>query len=275
MRKIGILYHPYNKSAFLFAEKAIQLLVEKDISAWMCSAWDESTARIKMNGTELLLSIGGDGTILRAVQIAISGDIPITGINMGNLGFMTEFKQEEAIEGIFDIVNGKGWLDRRAMLEIQIEGDTKKYFALNDVVLARGSVARTVTIETEIDDLPFTTYKADGVILSTATGSTGYSLSAGGPILHPSSHDIVMIPILPHLSMAYSMVLPQLTGVKLTIKTLLEGTLSIDGHTNLTVSGDTAIKVKSSDKTTGFLRIKPQDSFYSTLEDKLKRKQTA
>jgi NAD+ kinase len=125
-----------------------------------------------------------------------------------------------------------------------------------------------------IDDEPFTTYRADGVILSTATGSTGYSLAAGGPILHPASDDFILAPALPHLSLTYSMVLSAATNVTLLIKTSFPATLSIDGHTNLTVSGDTEIRVKHSPKTTGFLRIKPKNAFYNTLEQKLKGKRT-
>jgi NAD+ kinase len=275
MKNIGILYHPLNSSARSVAEDLKSTLSGNGISTWSCSAWDEAAASCLIDGTDLLLSIGGDGTILHAAQIALGNSIPITGINMGNLGFMTEFSVSEAKTGIFEIIAGKGWLDKRAMLEAVVPGqDRPVYYALNDIVLARGAVARMVSIKTELDDVPFITYRADGVILSTATGSTGYSLAAGGPILDPASTDFVMTPVLTHLSLPYSMVLPAATKVKLLIKTPFPATLNIDGHTNLTVSGDTEITVKRSDKNTGFLRIKPKNNFYNTLEQKLKGKQT-
>lgn len=275
MKKIGILYHPLNESACTFADELKAMLSEKNISVWSCSAWDEAGASRRTAGTDLILSIGGDGTILHAAQVALGLSIPIAGINMGNLGFMTEFTADEAKTGVLKIIDGKGWLDRRAMLETAVPGQNKPvYYALNDIVLARGSVARMVSIETTIDGVSFTTYRADGVILSTATGSTGYSLSAGGPILHPASSDFVLIPMLPHLGLPYSMVLPATATVKLLIRTSFPATLNIDGHTNLTVPGDIEIMVKRSLKTTGFLRIKPKNYFYNTLEQRLKGKQT-
>jgi NAD+ kinase len=275
MKKIGILFHPLNESACTLAKELGYILSENGFSVWLCSAWDEADAKKQSDGTELILSVGGDGTILRAAQVALSGRIPITGINMGKLGFMTELKADEAKTKIFELVNGDGWFDERAMLEVSLPGqDRTAYHALNDIVLARGSVVRIVSIETFIDGELFTTYRADGVILSTATGSTGYSLAAGGPILHPASGDFILLPILPHLSHAHSLVLPASTGIRLVIKTSFPATLSIDGHTNLTVPGDTGIDIKRSSYTTRFLRTHPQNSFYSTLEQKLKGKQT-
>ena len=145
-------------------------------------AWDESEAKNQLDGTELLLSVGGDGTILRAAQVALATDIPITGINMGNLGFMTELSSDEAKTRVHELLEGKGWLDERAMLEVELPPgyEPRSYSALNDIVLARGQVVKTIPIEAQINGEVFTTYRADGVILSTPTGSTGYSLAAGG-----------------------------------------------------------------------------------------------
>jgi NAD+ kinase len=277
MNKIGILYHPLSESARTLAEHLQKVLMHKGKSAWSCSALDETTAIKRLNGTELILSVGGDGTILRAAQVALTGQIPITGINMGNLGFMTEMTANEAETGLFDILEGKGWLDERAMLEAglkQENGSNGTYYALNDVVLARGNVVRIVSIEAEINGENFTTYRADGVILSTATGSTGYSLSAGGPILHHGAREILLTPLLSHLSPAYSLVLPGEAIVRLVIKTLVPGTLSIDGHINLEVKDNAIITIKQSKHVTKFLRLHAKDSFYSTLEQKLKGKQS-
>jgi len=144
---------------------------------------------------------------------------------------------------------------------------------LNDVVVARGAVARVVYVEASIDGEPLTTYKADGVIVATATGSTGYSLAAGGPILHPQAKEFLLLPILPHLSLTYTLVLPSTTVVKLRISTAHEATLSIDGHINLSLSSSAIITVKRSSSTAQFLRIHPETSFYSSLERRLKGKQ--
>lgn len=278
MKKIGILYHPMNESAHALATELKDFLLTRGIAAWLCSAWEETSARCQLDGTELILSVGGDGTILRAAQVA--GNIPITGINMGNLGFMTELKAEEAETKLIDLLEGRGWLDERAMLETEMspehgpEGAPRVYYALNDIVLARGNIVRLVTIDTSINDEHFATYRADGLILATATGSTGYSLAAGGPILYPQASEFVLTPILPHLSPSYSLVLPSATVVKLSLKAAFPATLSIDGHINLPVNGGITITVKRSSQSIRFLRVHPKTSFYHTLEQKLKGKQT-
>jgi NAD+ kinase len=280
MKKVGILYHPLNESARTLAEELKRFLPTRGVVAWVCSAWEEENARCQLDSTELILSIGGDGTILRAAQVAVTSDIPITGINLGNLGFMTELKADEVATKLIGLLDGRGWLDKRSTLEAQFStenaaiGESRVYLALNDVVLARGAIVRMINIDTEIDGEHLASYRADGLILATATGSTGYTLAAGGPILHPQANEFVMTPILPHLSSSHSLVLPGASIVKLSLKTASPATLSIDGHINLSVSGGTIITVKRSSYTIKFLRVKPQTSFYTTLEQKLKGKQT-
>ncbi len=274
MKKIGILYHPMNDAARSMAEEVKAFLATRGIAVWLCSAWEAEKAKPNVAGTDLLLSIGGDGTILRAAQIAVSAKtpVPITGINLGKLGFMTELGANEVEEKLPALLEGKGWLDERAMLEASIDADGTTYYALNDVVVARGAVARVVNIEATIDGQKLTTYKADGVVVATATGSTGYSLSAGGPILHPRAKEFLLLPILPHLSPGYSLVLPSTAVVKLRLATVHEATLSIDGHVNPPLADGAVITVRHSSTKACFLRIHPQNAFYSSLEQKMKGK---
>ena len=276
MKTIGILYHPLNKAACPLAEEIKEYLSGRRISAWTCSAWDAEMARGQLNGTELIITVGGDGTILRAAQVAVSHQIPITGVNLGKLGFMTELDVAEAREKLDVLVAGEGWIDERAMLEAMLESpdreDAAINYALNDVVMARGEVARMVRVEARVDGEVLTSYHADGVILSTATGSTGYSLSAGGPILHPGAGEFLMLPILPHLSRAYTLVLPASVKVGLYIDAAHTTTLSVDGHINLPVSSGSRLTVRKSEKKTRFLRIHTGESFYGNLEKRLKGK---
>ncbi|MCD6453139.1 MAG: NAD(+)/NADH kinase [Dehalococcoidales bacterium] len=276
MEKVGILYHPMNRVAYPLAEELQGLLSSQGLSVWLCSAWEEDKARGQLDGTELIFSIGGDGTVLRAAQVVVSRSIPITGINLGRLGFMTELSVDELKVELPVLLRGEGWLDERAMLEVELSASDKKvsakFFALNDVVMARGEVARMVCIEASIDGEPMTTYWADGVIMATATGSTGYSLSAGGPILHPQAKEFLLLPILPHLSSAYPLVLPPAAVVKLAISAARQATLSIDGHINLPLASGDTLTIKRSRNTTRFLRIHRGDSFYGSLERRLKGK---
>jgi NAD+ kinase len=278
VKKIGILYHPMIKAAHTLAEELQDFLNARGISVWLCSAWEGEQARAQVKDTDLMLTIGGDGTILRAVQVAVPNELPITGVNLGRLGFMTELGVKEAEDKLPALIAGEGWVDERAMLEAELhttESEPPRTFcALNDVVVARGAVARMVYVEASIDDELLTTYKGDGVIVATATGSTGYSLAAGGPILHPRAKESLLLPIVPHLSPAYPLVLPATAVVKLSLTTTHQATLSIDGHINLPLSSGAVVMVRHSSNIGRFLRIHPEASFYSTLEQKLKGKRS-
>jgi NAD+ kinase len=278
VKKIGILYHPLNEAAYTLAKKLEGFLNAKGVSVWLCSAWEGEKARAQVNGTDLILSVGGDGTILRAAQVAVPDSTPIAGINLGKLGFMTEFSVDEAVDKLPALLAGKGWIDERAMLEAELfpagqDEPVGTFCALNDVVVARGAIARMIYVEASIDGQPLTTYKADGIVVATATGSTGYSLAAGGPILHPQSQEFILLPILPHLSSAYPIVLPYASIVKLRIATAHQAIMSIDGHIHLPLNNNAIVTVKHSTHTARFLRICPEASFYGSLEQRLRGKQ--
>jgi NAD+ kinase len=189
---------------------------------------------------------------------------------------MTELKADEVKAKLPALLAGEGWLDERAMLEAELLATDQEppriFHALNDVVAARGEVARLVYVDASIDGKPLTGYGADGVIVATATGSTGYSMAAGGPILHPQAEEFLLLPILPHLSSAYTLVLPPTAVVKLRISTTHQATLSIDGHINLPLPSGASITVKHSSNKIRFLRIHPEN-FYGSLEPKLKGNQ--
>ena len=276
MKKIGILYHPKVEATRTEAGKLEGFLKSRGIAVWVCSAWDREKACGSLDGTDLVLTVGGDGTILRAVQVVIPGMTPITGINLGKLGFMTEFDADEAREKLPSLIDAEGWIDERAMLQVEVvaSGQEPRIFhALNDIVVARGEIARLIRVEASVDGQHLTTYKTDGVIAATATGSTGYALAARGPILYPQSRDFLLVPIAPHLSSAYPLVLPETAELTLHLNTYHAAALSVDGHINLSLSNDDAVVIKRSPHVVKFLRIRPRESFYSSLEDKLKGKQ--
>jgi len=273
MKRVGILYHPLNEAAYPLAKELEGFLDAKGVSAWLCSAWKGEEARAQVGDTDLILTIGGDGTILRAAQVVVPDQIPITGVNLGKLGFMTELEAGEVKSKLPALLAGEGWLDERAMLEAELLTSDQEppqiFHALNDVVAARGEVARLVYVDASINGKPLTSYGADGVIAATATGSTGYSLAAGGPILHPQAEEFLLLPILPHLSSAYTLVLPPAAVVKLGVSTTHKATLSIDGHINLPLPSGATITVKHGSNKMRFLRIHPEN-FYTSLEPKLK-----
>ena len=276
MKKIGIVYHPLNEAALPLAKKVAEFLDSSGVSTWLGSAWEGEQLRQQVPDTDLVLTMGGDGTILRTAQAIVPQPTPITGINLGKLGFMTELNTNEIMTKLPALLAGEGWIDERAMLEAKLIANEEEhksarvFYALNDVVVARGEIARIINVAISIDEQPLTAYRADGVIVATATGSTGYSLAAGGPILHPQANEYLLVPILPHLSPDYTLVLPPAAVVKLKISTTHQATLSVDGHISLPLSSSATITVKHSLNKIRFLRIYPKNSFYGSLEQKLR-----
>ena len=269
VKRIGILYHPELEKAKALVAELEELLSREKISSWHSSAWDEDKASGQVAGSDLILSIGGDGTILHAARAIIPRSVPLLAINLGQLGFIAELNAAEALSRLPGVINGEGWLDDRAMLEADVDGES--LHALNDVVL-RSSIARLIHITAKIDGEELTTYRADGVVVASATGSTGYSLAVGGPILHPRSRQMILTPIACHLGLNRALVLPPESVVELSISEGGKAALSLDGQVNLPFKEGQTVTVKISPHATNFLRIHPPAYFYSTLWQKLKGK---
>ena len=275
MKNIGILFHPKVPATRTKAGEIQDFLKKRGVTAWVCSAWKKETACERADGADLIITVGGDGTILRAAQIVAPAGIPLVSVNMGKLGFLTELAAGEALQKLPDVLEEKSWIDERSMLQVEVSGAEKRkqvFHALNDVVVARGQIARIIRLEASINGKRLATYRADGVIAATATGSTGYALAAGGPILYPGSPDILLVPVAAHFSLHHSLILPQEAELKFKLDTYLEATLSVDGHINIALGNGSTVKVKRSPQKIKFLRLQPRDFFYSTLEARLKGK---
>mgnify|MGYP005851593027 CR=1 FL=1 len=279
-KRIGIIYHPLNKAALELGKKIADYLDTAGCSHWMTSAWDSQKLKGQMAGTNLIITAGGDGTILRAAQAALPLDIPITSVNLGKLGFMTELPAADALELLPRILDGEGWSDYRTVLEVEFQPyDTKQdkkqhFFAVNDVVAARGGIARIISVECQVGHTHYATYHGDGVIAATATGSTGYNFAAGGPVMHPQSPEILLTPILPHLGRSYSLVVPADKTISFKVSTNHQATMCIDGHISLTLATGDTIMVSTSRHRLHFLRLSHPDSFYTETDQKLKGNRT-
>jgi len=277
VKRFGIIYHPKIASAKSLAEQLSQFLTSLETTAWISSSWDEENIRDQLHETNLVLSIGGDGTILRVARAVTTQETPILGVNVGHLGFMTEFRAEDIVDNLPLVIKGEGWIEQHAMLEIDLfpasSGDPpESFYALNDIVVGRGAISRVVYIKTTIDSELLTTYKADGIIVSTATGSTGYSLAAGGPILHPQSEEILLNPIAAHLNAPYALVLPSTATIELEVRTDHQAMLSIDGQLNFKLQDGDKVRAKRSSRSAHFLRMHQPNFFYTALEERLKGK---
>jgi NAD+ kinase len=220
----------------------------------------------------LIITVGGDGTILRAAKAIVPENVPILGINLGKLGFMSEITADEVSTKLTGFINGDGWIEERALLEARVISTGKASYALNDVFIGRRSSARLVTIECKIDDQPLTAYRADGIIVASASGSTGYALAAGGPVLHPQSKNIILQPVGAHFSFDKPLVLSSESVIKLKVITNHEAMISMDGQIEWQIDSGELVEVKLSRYTSRFIRFQPENYFYRTLESKLNRK---
>ncbi|KTB48245.1 putative sugar kinase [Dehalogenimonas alkenigignens] len=271
--RIGIIYHPLNKAAFDLGQQISDYLQGSGADCWLGSAWESDQLKQRMDGTELVITTGGDGTILRAAQAVLPLDIPIASVNLGKLGFMTEIPADEAMVQLQRIFGGEGWDDCRSVLEVSLASGGRpeqQFLAVNDVVAARGGIARIICVECRIGDAHFATFKGDGALVATATGSTGYNFAAGGPVLHPDSTDMLLTPILPHLGRSYSLVVTGDKTIGMKVSTNHQATLCIDGHINVELKTGDVIQARTSGRRLRFIRLRPENSFYAELDHKLK-----
>lgn len=273
-KKVGILFQPKIQAAGNLAGELEKVVKDLGASAWVCSSWEEERATEHVDGTELIICLGGDGTMLRAARIANLSSVPILGVNLGRIGFMTELNPGEVLEQVPALIEGAGWVEERAMLLAEIaSADTSPLYALNDVVVARGERCRLIRVKASVDGEFVTTYKCDGVIIATATGSTGYSLAAGGPILHPQAREILLKPIAAHLSLNTAIVLPSDSAIELEISTTHDARLSLDGQLEISLSDGSVVRVKRSPYVTRLVRIKQPMLFYQTLMQRLEKRE--
>jgi len=274
MKRIGILHHPKLPATQPVAEEMAHKAQALGLTAWLGSTWDSEAVASEIAGLDLLITLGGDGSILRAARMACREGVPILGVNMGRLGFLTETQPEGWGAALARLVSGDYWIEERMMLYAEYyRGDACRgqYKALNDVVVSRGSLARMVRLETDIDGSDLTTYAADGLIVSTATGSTAYALAAGGPILPPELKNILLIPIAAHLSMSRAIVLAQGAKVRIQVHTDHQAILTVDGQFEYELLDGDWVSVQASRYASRFLRFQDRTYFYGTLMERLRQ----
>jgi len=272
-RKIGLLHHPKIPESLRLAEEMAHQLCAWDIAPWLCSAWDEDTVACHVSDLDLLITLGGDGTILRAARIAAKHSVPILGLNLGRVGFLAEMEQGDWREKLQRVLAGEYWLEERIMLRAELqrrENPLGDFEALNDVVIGRASFARVVRLATYIDGSYLTTYVADGLIVATPTGSTAYALSAGGPILPPELRNILLIPVASYLSLDRAIVLPEGARVEVEVSTDHHAILTIDGQIHMQLEDADRVAVGTSSHTCHFLRLQDRAYFYRTLMERLR-----
>lgn len=234
------------------------------VSIFMYEKSKSFSEEFKNAKIELLIVLGGDGTILSIVKDTAKNDIPILGINLGRVGFLTELEKDADAKGLIKtLLERKYQIETRAILEIEHKGN--KYFALNEVLISRNAECCVIPIEVKVNDNHLDKYLGDGVLVSTPTGSTGYSLSAGGPILSPDVSALIINPICPHTLYSRPIVVSDNDNIELRVMSdRVNGKLSVDGTPSSVVLKNETIIIKKSKLKAKFIRLK-KNNFYKRL----------
>lgn len=272
---VGILAHPLRKESFPIARRIGSNLQARGLESWVHSEWVDQDVKADVERADLVIAIGGDGAMLRASRVCAEARVPILGVNMGQLGFLTEIVDPSTVELEFEkILAGDYWVEERAMLsaaairngEVLARAD-----ALNDIVISTGTVGRMVQLEVYIDHEWATAYHADALVIASATGSTAYALACGGPILPPELRNILIVPASPHLSMSRPLVLAKGATVDILPSSGNRGSTVFlaDGMTIATLQQSDVVRVQLSDLFSHFIRFRGRNYFYRSILDRL------
>ena len=244
-------------------------LKERGVEVQHGFLYDEAIYRqVKLGEFDLIIALGGDGTMLRAGHLGGPSNVPILGINLGRFGFLTEIAKNEWTEFLPRMLARDYWLEKRMMLNAeQWRADSLlgKWDVLNEVVVSRGQIIRPVHITAQVDGRFLTTYVADALIAATPTGSTAYALAAGGPILPPELRNILLVPVAPHLSLDRAIVLAEGSSVSIIVDVDHQAVFSIDGQVPIGLTSDDRVSVYASPHVVKFIRFQDPGYFYRNL----------
>lgn len=274
MQRIGVLYNPLAENSMRVSAELTTWLQQQGKEVWCGTSQEGRDNPDAVSNMDLLVALGGDGTVLRAARLSILHNIPILPVALGHLSFMAEIGPDELYSSLHILMNGDGWHDQRALVTAVLQHGghvAAEFTVLNEVAVSRGDISRIVTVEVQIDGVQLTTYRADGVLVSTATGSTAYALSAGGPIVDPRSKSLILVPVAAHLTSVSSMVLHEDSVITLHLRSRYQASLSVDGHDNILLQEGDEVQVRRSDQVCTFARIEPPSQFYAGLVKRLRR----
>tara|TARA_B100001175_G_scaffold74291_1_gene61915 strand:+ start:6924 stop:7790 length:867 start_codon:yes stop_codon:yes gene_type:complete len=221
-----------------------------------------------VSNSDLVVAIGGDGTLLSSARKFGSRGIPILGINLGNLGFLTDIAPEDLTTSFKEVINGNYLKDERSFLSTNLNGTKEQSIALNEVVIHSGSIAKLIEYELFIDNCFVYRQKADGIIISTPTGSTAYSLSGNGPIVHPDVKAITLLPMFPHSLNARPLLVDEDSEIMINICSKGKTDISLDSHNESKLRKDDSIRLSKAKSKLTLIHPKDHD-FYSACRNKL------
>lgn len=254
-------------------QQGCQPLVEAHLAHHIGCKWGTPEQEIRELAT-LVVVLGGDGTLISVARLFSGRQVPIVGVNLGSLGFLTEVTVDELYPVLEQCLSAEPRVTERMMLDVSVtRGDSEiaRCQVLNDAVINKGAIARIIDLEAKVNDRFLTTFKADGLIISTPTGSTGYSLSAGGPIVQPLMKCIVLTPICPHTLTNRPIVISYQSVVRIVVKSSFDEMvyLTLDGQVGVDLQEGDCIEVRRSESTTSLVTSSEKD-YFAVLRTKLK-----
>jgi NAD+ kinase len=262
-KRVGVTFNPELPGA---RELAVQLQLDVE-GRGVAAVLDELEDGVSLAGCDLVICLGGDGSVLRTSHRVIESGALILGVNMGRLGFLTEMDGSQIRGRLDDILGGSGRVEERAMLKADVGKRT--FHGLNEAVVGRATLSRAIQLAVDVGGTRIADYRCDGVIVSTATGSTAYALSVGGPILYPESTDLVIVPVAPHLSAEHAVLVPRSEQVRVTLEPNQQAVLSVDGQPDYQLHEGDSVQVSLSEHKARFLRFQPRDDFYKRIAAQL------
>lgn len=273
VRRIGFAYNPTTEQAIELRERAGGWCQMRGLDHWAAPAGDLEAHRRELPTTDVLVVLGGDGTFLRAAQSVAVVDVPILGVNLGKVGFLSKAEAHELEVVLQKLVAGRYAIRERMALTGSIlpagRPSEDEFTALNDIVIARGSLARVVRVDVSIDESHLATFVADGLVVASPTGSTGYSFSAGGPVLDPHSRNLVVTPIAGYLSALRSIVVSPIQVVRCRVLEALEALVSIDGREDRRIQVGDVVEVRALERPIRFVEPEGALPFWDLLRTKV------
>ena len=274
LERIGFAYNPTSEPAVELRERAAGWCRVRSIDHWAAQAGDLETLLAELPSTDVIIVLGGDGTFLRAARAVAEVDVPILGVNLWKVGFLSKVEAHELEDVLARIAANEFVLDERMALEARVlpggrPGSGQRHIALNDVVIARGALARVCRLDVAIGASHLATFIADGLVVASPTGSTGYSFSAGGPIVDPTSRNLIVTPIAGYLSAIRSVVIGPSQTVRCRVVDAHEALVSIDGREDLPIAIGDVVEVRAIDRPIRFLEPRGSVPFWDLLRHKV------
>lgn len=272
MDNIGILYQTRIPGSEAVAEEISGWLEERGVNTWLGAGREDGLLDEHAADMDLLIVLGGDGTTLRAARMLSPYDVPIFGVNMGRVGFLSEAQPEDWAEKLESVLDGNYWIERRLRMQANLVRDGQlaaSFTALNEIVVGRGSQARVIRLHLRVDGDLVTTYVADALIVSTPTGSTAYAMAAGGPLLPPQLQNFVVVPVAAHLSLNRALVLHEEAEISIRVEMDHEANLTSDGQLGSPVENGDLVKITKHSQPCYFVRVEPAGYFYRRLMRRL------